>query len=160
MLRSFAAVALVAAAALPSQALQAARAQVVAEQSVLAESVTRDAQGRETVTFAPATRVAPGDRLAYVLTYENEGGAPAEGLVLTMPVPESVALLEAAPSGVAPDYSVDGGKSWGDLDDLTVLEDGAPRPALPGDVTHLRWRLAEAVEPGAVGEVRYRGVLR
>ena len=149
---------LAAAAALAGLAASA-QAQVTATQTVLSETVTVDERGRETVTTAPADRVTPGDRLAYVLAYENEGSAPAEGVVLTMPVPKSVALIEADREAGAPDYSVDGGESWGDLAGLAVTEDGERRPARPADVTHLRWRLA-AIAPGAAGEVRYRAVLR
>lgn len=148
------------AAAALAAALPSAAAQVTAKQTVLAETVTVDETGRRTITTAPAEAVTPGDRVAYVLSYENEGDAPAEGLVLVMPVPGNVAWLPDADAGTMPEPSVDGGASYGDLSGLRVTEDGEPRPATPADVTHLRWRLADSVAPGAGGEVRYRGVLR
>ena len=138
----------------------AASAQMTASQAVLTETVTVDPQGREVVTTAPATDVVPGDRVAYVLTYANEGAAPAEDLVLVMPVPASVTLLAGTEDGGTPEHSADGGATFGALPDLTVVEDGQARPATPADVTHIRWRLASAVQPGATGEVSYRAILR
>ena len=137
-----------------------AAAQVTAEQTVLTETVTVDETGRETIQTKPAERVVPGDRLAYVLRYENEGAAPADGLVLVMPVPSTIAYVPGTEGGGAPEQSVDGGQTFGTLAALTVTEDGTPRPAEPTDVTHLRWRLAGSVAPGEAGEVSFRGVLR
>ena len=148
-------------AALAASALLPAAAQVSATQAVLAETVTVDDQGRETVRTVPATEVTPGDRIAYVLSYRNEGAAPADGLVLVMPVPGTVDLLVGTEAGGRADYSVDGGQTYAALAELTVTgEDGRPRPAGGRDVTHLRWRLEGALPPGEAGEVSYRAVLR
>ena len=137
-----------------------AQAQMTATQTVLSETVTIDEQGREVVRTAPAKNVVPGDRLAYVLTYRNEGAAAAEDLVLVMPVPPTVTLIAGTEEGGAPEHSVDGGQSYGVLADLSVAEDGERRPARPADVTHVRWRLAGSVAPGEAGDVSYRAVLR
>lgn len=137
-----------------------AQAQMTASQTVLAETVTTDERGREVVTTAPAENVVPGDRLAYVLTYRNEGESAAEGLVLVMPVPESITLVPGTEDGGTAEHSVDGGQTYGALTTLSVEEDGERRPAEPADVTHVRWRLAGSVAPGGTGDVSYRAVLR
>ena len=146
------------AAALAALASSAA-AQVTAQQTVLAEKTEVGPDGEQVTVMAPADKVIPGDKLAYVLTFENEGDAPAEGLAMVMPVPEGVALIAGSASDEAA-YSVDGGRTYAALAALRVEEDGTPRPATPADVTHLRWRLAEALAPGETGEVGYRAVLR
>ena len=137
-----------------------AHAQVTAEQVVLAETVTIDAEGREQVTTAPAQKVVPGDRLAYVLRYANEGDAPASDLVMVMPVPAKVALVPGSETGDAPEHSADGGATYGAPGTLTVTDADGERPAAPSDITHIRWRLAGNLAPGATGEVGYRATLR
>ena len=155
MTRRYFASALLGMAALP------ASAQVVAEQSVLREEVRTTEGGRTEVVLIAADRVAPGDTVAYVLNYRNDGEAPAADLVLVMPVPEATSYLPGTASGpVASEVSVDGGGVYGELAELSVSEAGERRPAAPGDVTHLRWALDRPLAPGARGEVAFRARLR
>lgn len=142
-----------------SAAFGTAAAQVSAKQTVVTETVSRAPDGTETLTRVPAERVIPGDRIAYVLTYENAGDAPADEIVLVMPIPPAVTLSVGAETGGRADYSVDGGENWGEFAALSVERDGQTRAAAPTDVTHLRWRIAQ-IAPGATGEVAYRAVLR
>ena len=57
--------------------------------------------------------VTPGDKLVFVLSYRNDGAAPATGFVVTNPIPTSVAFAGGESAGAI--VSVDGGKSWGAL---------------------------------------------
>lgn len=137
-----------------------AAAQVTAEQTVMREVVEVDATGREVVRLEAADQVTPGEKIAYLLRYRNEGANAAEALSLVMPVPAEVALVGGSAAGEGEmAYSVDGGQAWGALGALTVEEDGGRRAATPADVTHIRWLVA-SLPQGGKGEVSYRAVLR
>ena len=144
-----------AAFALPAMAL-------TASQSVQKEIVTIAADGSETVTYAPAELVTPGERVVYSLNYENDKTEPATNLVLTMPIPGEVILAEgtARGQGTVVSYSVDGEK-FADRESLSVsLDNGATRPAASEDITHIRWDIAGPVEPGQAGTLAFTGVLK
>lgn len=120
--------------------------------------------GSRTVLKAPATeKIVPGDRLVVTLTYANRGSEPASGFVADNPLPAAVAF-----DSVREDWalvSVDGGKSFGKLAALSVSEkvaDGssASRPAVPADVTHIRWAPAQPIAAGATGTLQYRGTVK
>jgi hypothetical protein len=107
---------------------------------------------------APDT-VASGDRLVFVLSYRNTGGALREGLTITNPLPKAVAL--AGDAGPLAQLSVDGGRSWGPLSDLTVATaNGGRRAAHAEDVTHIRWSVPRTVPPGGEGKFVFRGRVR
>ena len=155
--RSFVAASLGALALAPAAAL----AQVSATQAVVMEKVSVGPDGRTEIEREPAERVIPGDRIAYVLTYRNEGAEAAEDLVLVMPVPETMTVVAGSEEGGIADYSIDGGRTWGAFSALRVpAEEGGIRPAVADDVTHLRWTLADRLAPGEAGEVSYRATLR
>jgi len=130
---------------LPSAAL--AQSQVALNSEVFVERTTQDATGAARVALVPPSVVTPGDPLVFVLSYHNNGAAPAVSFVRT----ESAGAV----------YSVDGGRSWGALAELRVRNaDGTSRAAGPADVTHVRWRLARAIPAGGGGELRFRGVVK
>jgi uncharacterized repeat protein (TIGR01451 family) len=102
--------------------------------------------------------VTPGDRLVVVLGYRNRGAAPATGFTLTNPIPASVAFTGSDDSSAS--VSVDGGKTWGALAALKVVAaDGTSRPAVPADVTHIRWSFSQPIAAGSGGELSFRGVV-
>jgi len=114
--------------------------------------------GAEKQVLAEPKVVVPGDTLLFTTAYRNVSSQAVKNFVITNGVPVGVAL---APDGEGTgQVSVDGGKSWGKLAALLV-DDGAggKRPAGPGDVTHLRWVLAE-IQPGANGQVTYQATVR
>ena len=126
---------------------------------VLVERTETAPDGRSVVTRAEPDVVTPGDRLVFVLSYRNGGPEPAEGFVLTNPVPDSVAFAGTDDAGAV--VSVDGGRTWGALNSLTVAQaDGTSRPAELADVTHIRWTFAQAVPSGGAGELSFRGVVK
>lgn len=114
--------------------------------------------GTEKQVLSEPKVVVPGDRLIFSTSYRNTGGETVRNFVVTNPIPNGVML---APEGAAEhSVSVDGGKSWGKLASLSVNNgEGAMRPAVAGDVTHVRWVLPE-VAPGAEGKVTYNAIVR
>lgn len=103
-------------------------------------------------------KVVPGDRLVFSTNYKNNGGAPVENFVVTNPLPKGVTYANEGAAGSA--VSVDGGKTWGALQSLKVMDGkGGLRPAQSNDVTHMRWTVA-VIAPGATGAVSYHAVVR
>ncbi|MEM8694420.1 MAG: hypothetical protein AAGE05_00170 [Pseudomonadota bacterium] len=133
--------------------------QVALDSEVFVERSEEQADGSVTVTLDEPNRVIPGDTLVFVLTYENTGAEPAENFVVTNPMPDAVAFVEAIDGGAV--YSVDYGTTFGSLADLRVFgEGGVQRDAQAVDVTHIRWTLTEPIPVGATGQLRFRGVVR
>jgi len=142
---------------LPSAAL--AQNQVALNSEVFVERAVQDANGASRVALEPPGVVTPGDQLVFVLSYRNNGAAPASDFTVTNPLPDSVSFAGTESAGAV--YSVDGGRIWGALAALQVRNaDGSSRPAALADVTHVRWRLAQAIPAGGRGELRFRGVVK
>lgn len=136
-----------------------AASQVTLASDVFVERVRHDASGRAVTVLEPPKRVAPGDRLVFVLSYRNGGNEPAADFVVTNPVPDAVAFAGA--DGAEPELSVDWGRSWGKLSSLSVKSsDGRMRPARPEDVTHVRWSIRQAIAAGETGKLSFRAVAR
>jgi uncharacterized repeat protein (TIGR01451 family) len=113
--------------------------------------------------LVPAAKVVPGTEVLYVITYRNVGSEPADDVVITNPLAKELAYRPESAAGIKTrvEVSVDGGGSFGALVSLKVSDgQGGTRSAQAGDVTHLRWKLAEPVEPQGEGEVSFRAVLR
>lgn len=125
---------------------------------VFVERVKPGADGKPVTVREEPGVVTPGDRLVFVLGYRNGGAEPATGFTLTNPIPPSVAFT-GSDDAIAV-VSVDGGKSWGPLASLKVIQaDGSSRPAVAADVTHIRWSFGRPIAPGSGGELSFRGVV-
>ena len=125
---------------------------------VFVERVKADADGKPVTVREEPGVVTPGDRLIFVLGYRNGGAEPATGFTLTNPIPPSVAFTGSDDASAV--VSVDGGKSWGALASLKVVQaDGTSRPAAAADVTHIRWSFGRPIAAGSGGELSFRGVV-
>lgn len=145
------------AALLPGQALAAN--QVALDNSVFIERVTTDAAGKQRVLLEEPKVVVPGDRLVFVLNYRNAGAQAADKFVITNPLPSAVRFADAGDTH--PLVSVDGGRGWGQLGELTIQQaDGSRRAAQPADVTHIRWAFQKPIPAGASGKLMFRGVVK
>ncbi len=118
---------------------------VAIDSSVFVERATPE-HGR---SLEPAARLAPGDRVVYVVSWQRLGGNG--GFTVTNPLPRTVYFQGSAEGDE--EVSVDGGRTWGKLGALRI---GA-RLATPEDVTHVRWRVAS---PRASGRIAYSGIVR
>ena len=128
---------------------------------VFQEVETRAANGEMVRKTVPAAMVVPGTEVSYVITYENTGDRPADDVILTNPVPVELEFVSVAAPTTANQVSVDGGKHYGALSSLTVrAADGNPRAASAADVTHVRWTLSNALQPGQGGTVSFRARLK
>ena len=143
-------------AAVPVAIAAAAPQAVQLSSSVMVEKATGPA-GREQTTLVPATKVVPGDKLVLQTSYRNTAAQPVTKFVITNPIPAAIMWTGDATPGVT--ASVDGGRSFAPLPQLTVRRADGAHPAESSDVTHLRWTIA-SIAPGASGFVRFRGAVR
>ena len=112
--------------------------------------------GRTARVLQRADQLRPGDRVIFVVNWKASRDGP---FTVTNPLPRAIAF-ESTSDG-AEDVSVDGGRTWGPLDALSVRETGGrSRRALPEDVTHLRWRVPAQLAMLGNGQMTYRGVVR
>jgi hypothetical protein len=135
-----------------------ARQDLRLDTQMFVERVQTDINGRARRILAAPGRVGPGDQLIYVVNWRHEGSQPLNGLAVTRAVPSGMRL---ALSGPSTQVSVDGGQSWGRLDQLWMPTPlGGTRRAVPADVTHVRWTIPESISPGESGRLSYRVTAR
>lgn len=149
----------------PSASLQKAaadpRADVKIDSSIMIERTEISENGGTIAKLLnPATvKVVPGDKLLVTNSYRNLGDEAVTGFVLNNPVHQAVTFAEALEDWAL--VSVDGGQNFGQLSALSVADTAQePRPAVAADVTHIRWVLPSPIEPGATGELRFRGIVK
>lgn len=134
-------------------------APVELDSEVYVERLQKRADGSVATILEAPKLVVPGDQLVFVVRYKNAGKQPASNLSVTNPIPRAVAFSGTADGTEF--VSVDGGKSWGTLAKLKIGKpDGTFRPALPSDVTHVKWTLNQTLAAGSVGKLVFRGVVR
>jgi uncharacterized repeat protein (TIGR01451 family) len=103
------------------------------------------------------------EQFVYSVRFTNAMAEAAEAVRITSPVPPG--LHYVAGSAVGPGsivlFSVDGGSTFGAVNELMVLDgESAPRRAEAADYTHVRWILQTPLDAGATGFVRFRAVSR
>ncbi len=146
--------------ALPAAALAQASAVTLTAKAYVAREVT-DAQGKKSnKLFDPdKTPILPGEPIVMMLDYKNNGAQPATAFVINNPIPSALRFTGVEQNWAS--LSVDGGKVFGPLATLRVkAADGTMRPAIPADVTHVRWTFAQPIAPGAGGRVSFYGIVK
>jgi uncharacterized repeat protein (TIGR01451 family) len=139
--------------------LALASSDVTLNSTVFVEKSVKDSSGKSRVVLEEPKVVLPGDKLIFVLSYQNKGSSAANNFVVTNPLSPAVAY-QGTPHATA-EVSVDGGRNWGTLSTLQIREsDGNLRSARMEDVTHIRWPMRQPVPPGAKGRVSFRGIVR
>ncbi len=119
--------------------------------------------GREATRLVPADRVAPGDEIFYTLEIRNTGSATVRAPSVVYPVPEHTRYVadSAIGPGAEVSYSIDGGRSFGQPENLKVAGPaGAPRPAEAADYTHIRWQFTHGLKGKSVAFARFRAVVK
>jgi uncharacterized repeat protein (TIGR01451 family) len=126
------------------------------------KEVAEQQGGARTTKLVPATSVAPGDVVEYVLTYRNEGDQPATDAQIDDAIPKGTTYLAGSAAGEGADvtFSSDGGRTYAPAVKLTYevrLPSGGveKRVATPAEYTHVRWTL-KRVPSGATGKVSFR----
>jgi uncharacterized repeat protein (TIGR01451 family) len=148
-------------AAVPAQQKSAIQLTSIAE----VEITEKNASGATEVKRREAAlaKVVPGNIVIFTTRYVNTGKEPASNVTIMNPVPEHMSYIDKSVEGKGAriDFSVDGGKTYGQPDKLTVKDgQGKVRPALPKDYTHIRWVLSTPLAPGGTGSVSFRAQLK
>lgn len=126
----------------PASALAETPAQV--DSAIFVERTRGDVRSLE-----QADRVNRGDRVVTILSWKQSA---AGGFTVTNPVPRHLAYQGSAAGNE--EVSVDGGRTWGHLGELTI----GSRLATAEDVTHVRWHVPAA--RAASGRIAYSGIVR
>ena len=123
------------------------------------EITETDAQGKKSIKRTAAVSVIPGTEVIYTITAKNTGNEPASNIVVNNPVPANTVYVDGSAFGADTviTFSVDGGKSYGKAEELTVIDAaGNSRAARAEDYTHVRWTLQVELQAGQQAEVWYR----
>lgn len=100
----------------------------------------------------PAERFVRGDRVITILRWHRLGGNG--GFTITNPLPRTIAFQKSSRSDEQ--VSVDGGRTWGRLSELTI----GSRVASPEDVTHVRWKISPQRALEGSGQIAYSAIVR
>jgi len=120
-------------------------------------------EGESETRLVPAEVVIPGESVIYTITFRNIGGEPADNVVITNPIAEDLMYVDGSAfgPGMAIIFSVDGGNTFANADELTVVgQDGEVRDAAAGDFTHVRWVMQNDLAAGAQGTARFAATLQ
>lgn len=129
----------------------AAQSGINIQRSVYLERSEREGD-RVVRQLEPASELRKGDSVVLMLQWS----APrrSESFTVSSRIPRDLAFQRSG--GHAPEFSIDGGRNWGQLEDLGI---GARR-ASPEDVTHLRWRVSDADASLGRGILSYSAIVR
>jgi len=125
------------------------------------EVVTEHVDGTRTTELVAADSVVPGERVVYTISFRNVGAEPADNVVITNPIAETLKYVAGSAAGedLEVEFSIDGGVTFGKAEALRVVTDGIERPATTLDYTHVRWVMQERLEAGSEGQASFAAVL-
>lgn len=135
---------------------------MTANQTVLKEIKTVDATGQVQIDYVTADLVTPGEAVIYRVDYINDGTDPVTDFELTMPVPAEIRFSGVIDQGTSQRivYSANNAQSFHALSGIvTTGNQGEMIPAVPEDITHIRWTIEGDMPAGTSGHVAFRGVL-
>ena len=143
-----------------SSAWAQGRPNLVVEIQVEREVYQPDTQGGTKATRQQVQETSRDDVLVYTLRWKNQGDGVARGAVLSDPIPSGTVLLRGSLEGAAAQvtYSVDG-KNFSKWPQTKTADGNGTETwtdVPESDVRHIRWRLAEAVPPGGIGEASFK----
>jgi uncharacterized repeat protein (TIGR01451 family) len=123
--------------------------------------VVVEKDGKKVEKLVAVDEVAPGDVLAYTLTYENKGDETATNVKLVDPIPDTTTYLVGSVFGPGADvgFSIDGGKTFKApsllLYKVKVGDEVVSKKASPEQYTHIRWTVKE-IPAGKSGIAGFR----
>lgn len=125
------------------------------------EEFTVNEDGETVRKLVDADVVVPGETVFYTITFRNVGEAPADNVVITNPIADTLVYVDGSAFGPGTDirFSVDGGKTFAPAAELRVVEDGVERRASASDYTHVRWVMNNDLEAGAQAVARFAAIL-
>ena len=141
---------MIASAALFTASSAQAQTSVEIDREVFLEK-SQQRDGRTQRVLAPAETLESGDTVVLMLGWRTPHEQP---FTISSRVPRALAFRTTG--GDAPLVSVDGGRTWGRLDQLRVNG----RPATSADVTNIRWDVTNPRAARGRGVFTYSAVVR
>ena len=132
---------------------------IVLTNKVLKQVIKKDAKGNISYDYIEPKTALPGDVMMYTITFENIGKGSADGIVINDPVPNNskYRVGSAVGKNTKITFSIDGGKNFGDPDELVVKDkNGKEWKAKPESYTHIRWVYNKSLAPGEKGGVSFK----
>jgi uncharacterized repeat protein (TIGR01451 family) len=119
-----------------------------------------DAKGVKSVQMVTAEKVVPGVEVTWTVSANNICKVPSEKVTINNAVPVHMTYVAGSATGAGSDitFSLDG-KTFAAPAQLTVVENGATRPAHADEYKHIRWVFKDSLAPGATAVARFRAVL-
>jgi hypothetical protein len=105
-----------------------------------------------TRSLRQAEQLSRGDRVVTVLTWQKQRGTG--GFTVVNPLSRKVSYQRSTREDE--EVSVDGGRSWGRIGELTI----GSRFATPEDVTHVRWHVDPRQAALGQGRIAYSAIVR
>lgn len=118
--------------------------------------VERGGLGGAARTLETTREFRAGDTI--VLMVRWTANAQNRGFVVSSPVPATLDYRNS--SLLNQTVSVDGGRNWGRLASLRIIESGRIRTANPQDVTHLRWHISAREAARGSGQFTYSAIVK
>ncbi len=108
--------------------------------------------------------IASGDHLIVTLVCQNEGQVPANNLVITYPIPPSIAYLESsyAQKESMLLYSADGESFFETLEEVEdyVQKRSTQKKPEKVDISHVRWIQQRTLQPEDERTLTFRAIVR
>jgi uncharacterized repeat protein (TIGR01451 family) len=139
-----------------------AQANVSINSASFQEQTKVDANGKKVKEWVKASKVVPGTVIRYVNSLENSGEKSATKLVVNNPVPENmeyVANSASCESGCAISYSVDGGKTYKQPEELFLGVGEERHVAQASEYTAIRW-VVDSLAATSQSAVEYKARLK
>jgi len=139
-----------------------AQANVSINSASFQEHTKVNANGEKVKEWVKASKVVPGTVIRYVNSLENSGDKSATKLVVNNPVPENmeyVANSASCESGCSLSYSVDGGKTYKQPEELFLGVGKEKHLAMASEYTDIRW-VVDALAATSQSTVEYQARLK
>lgn len=133
--------------------------------SMAAYVVSMNQEGQE--VLETATEVEPGQVVEYALNYENTGNTALKDIVVTGPVPaftNYIAQSADTRANATLQVSIDGGKKFESEPVKRTFTDTSgnkiEKIIPPGQYTHVRWVMKQALNAGENQQFTYRSLVK
>lgn len=127
------------------------------------ETVVTGKDGNKMRKRSPVQKAVPGTEVIYTTTFKNLIKKPVGNIVIDNPIPNASVYKVGSAFGKDCDiqFSVDGGKTFGHAEELTIKEaDGKTHPALAKEYTNIRWIYKKQLAAGKSGEVGFSASIK
>jgi len=139
-----------------------AQANVSISSASFQEQIKVTPSGEKVKEWVRASKVVPGTVIRYVNSLYNNGDRPATKLVVNNPIPENmeyVANTAVCATRCMVSYSVDGGRTYNQPEELFLGVGEERHMAKASEYTHIKW-VVDALAATSQSTVEYKARLK